>query len=156
MKTLVVYFSRSGHNRKIAEELTDLISADLEEIVDKDPKGFIISGWQAIRKKKTEINLLSKDPASYDFVILSTPMWVGGMPPAVRMFIDQYLKDIKTFGFLSVSGNGAKNEKYVDALEREYPFKIEPRLLISDPEFAKNLYQSSLRNFAKQVNERVK
>ena len=48
MKTIVVYYSRTGNTRKVAEELADTLKCDIEQIIDtqkrSDVLGFLRSG----------------------------------------------------------------------------------------------------------------
>ena len=147
MKILVTYYSRTGHNKQVAKELAEKISADVDEIIELKPRGFVMSGWQSMRKAKTDIGEISKDPADYDLVILAAPLWFGGISPALRTYIEKYLQRIKTFACLSVSGNGIKNEPYIDELERQYSLKIQPRLLLTDGELLGNTYLEKLNDF---------
>ncbi|MEI6498846.1 MAG: flavodoxin domain-containing protein [bacterium] len=149
MKILVVYYSRTGHNRQLAKELAAEVAADIEEIIESKPKGFIMSGWQSMTKAKGEIGKVAMNPGDYDRVILVAPIWFGGISPALRTYIEEYLTKIKTFACLSVSGNGNKNESYIDQLEKEYSLNIRPRLLLSDAELAKNAYSQKLEAFAR-------
>ncbi len=155
MRKLILYYSRSGHNKKIAQELAKMIEADIEEIIDLDPRGFIISGWQAIQKRKTKIAPLESKLEEYDQVILSTPFWVGGLPPATRTFLENN-PELKNFAILSISGSGIKNEGFVDVFEKQYNVKASPRLLISDTDFAKQNYQDQLKNFTEKINKETK
>ena len=147
MKNLILFYSRSGHNKKVAGELAQMIKADTDEIIDLDPKGFIISGWHAMKQRKTKIAPLKKNLDDYDQIILVSPFWVGGLPPTTRTFLESQPK-LKKFALLSISGGGSKNEGFVDKTEKQYSVKIAPRLLISDPEFKKGAYKSALKEFA--------
>ncbi len=64
MDTLVVYYSRSGHTKKAAEALSNVLECDIEEVVDTTnrdgPIGYLRSGYQAIRKKSTPIKKTKK------------------------------------------------------------------------------------------------
>jgi multimeric flavodoxin WrbA len=155
MKNLVIYYSRSGHNKKIASELAEEIDAEIEEIVDLDPKGFFISGWKAIQKRKTKIASIKNNLGDYDKIILVSPFWVGGLPPATRSFLESQ-PSLKNFAFLSVSGSGAKNIGYAEAFEKQYNVKGFPRLLISDPEFEKGSYKEALKTFVSDLMKEVK
>jgi menaquinone-dependent protoporphyrinogen IX oxidase len=153
MKTLVVYYSRTGHNRQMAQELAPALSADIEEIIELKPKGFIMSGWQSMRKVKGEIGRVAKNPANYDLVILTAPLWFGGISPALRTYVEQYLQKIRTFACLSVSGSGIKNDHYIDQLEKQYSLKIRPRLLLTDRELQNNSYKGKLTVFTQQIKD---
>ncbi|MEI6144733.1 MAG: NAD(P)H-dependent oxidoreductase [Candidatus Berkelbacteria bacterium] len=148
MKTLIVYYSRTGHNKQVAKELAEMISADVEEIVELKPKGFVMSGWQSMTKAKGEIGDVAHDPADYDLVVLVAPLWFGGISPALRTYIEKYLKKIKSIACLSVSGNGMKNEPYINKLEQEYSLSIQPRLMLTDSELQKGIYSERLKSFA--------
>ncbi len=36
MKTLIVFYSRTGNTKKIAQEMAELIQGDIEEIIDEE------------------------------------------------------------------------------------------------------------------------
>ena len=90
MGTLVVYYSRTGNTRFVAEKIAESLNAETCEIVDKKKRegrlGFIKSGYEATRKKLTDIEV-SKTIDNYDFVIIGTPVWAGKITPAIRTFI---------------------------------------------------------------------
>ena len=87
MKILIVYYSRTGTTKKIAEELSKNFNADLEEIVDKKNRagaiGWVMSGRDNIKKALTEIEEVKNDPSQYDLVIFGSPNWVGTIAPAI-------------------------------------------------------------------------
>jgi flavodoxin len=59
MNTLVVYYSRTGKTRFVAEKVVAELKADIEEIVDlknrKGRFGFLKAGYDATRGNGTEI-----------------------------------------------------------------------------------------------------
>ena len=67
MKALVVYFSRTGGTKKVAEAISNILSCDIEEIVDTKDRtgllGYIRSGRQAMKKKLTAIKNTEKEPS---------------------------------------------------------------------------------------------
>jgi flavodoxin len=93
MKSLVVYYSRTGNTRFVAEQISQEIGADIEEITDKKKRkghlGFFLSGYDATRGRLTKIGEIEKSPLDYELIILGTPMWNKRIVPAVRT----YLKD---------------------------------------------------------------
>jgi len=93
MKSLVVYYSRSGNTRFVAEYISQEIAADIEEIIDKKKrKGlfcFILSGYDATRGRLTEIAEMERSPKDYDLIIVGTPMWNKRIVPAVRTYLKE-------------------------------------------------------------------
>lgn len=91
MKSLVVYYSRSGNTRFAAEKIAQEIGGDIEEIIDKKrrkgPLGFLICGFDATRGRVTQIGEIKKSPRDYDLIIVGTPMWNKRITPAVRTYL---------------------------------------------------------------------
>ena len=91
MKTLVVYYSRTGHTRKLGNEIAAALEADVEELKDdvsrSGPVGFVKSGREA--KAGTLVNLdpLSHEPSSYDLAVIGTPVWARTMSSSIRTFL---------------------------------------------------------------------
>ncbi len=90
-KMLVVYYSRTGTTRKVAEAAAGALGCAIEEIVDLKkrggPLGFAVAGKDAALKKLTEIGEMENDPGSYDLVIIGTPVWSFTMSCAVRTWL---------------------------------------------------------------------
>ena len=61
MKVLVVYYSRTGNTRFVAEAVAQSLKADIEEIRDRKNRmgifGFLRCGYEAIFKKLTDIEV---------------------------------------------------------------------------------------------------
>jgi flavodoxin len=91
MKSLVVYYSRTGKTRFVAEAIASKLGADIEEIVDlkkRDGKlGWIMGGKDASQKKQTEIAPMKRATCDYDLFILGTPIWAWSPTPAVRTYV---------------------------------------------------------------------
>jgi len=93
MKSLVVYYTRTGKTKFVAETIASELGADIEEIVDlkkrSGPVGWIMSGKDASRKSQTEIAQTTKQPKDYEFIIIGTPIWAWSPTPAVRTYIQK-------------------------------------------------------------------
>ena len=99
MKILIVYYSRTGITRKVADELAEALSADIEEIVDVKgrggPLGFVVACKDGVRQKSARIEPPKRDPADYDAVVVGTPVWANTMACAVRTWLTQSAGQIK-------------------------------------------------------------
>jgi flavodoxin len=118
MKTLIVYYSRSGTTRKVAEALAGILKAEVEEISEKrkrgGPIGWLKSGYEASRKKSPSIADLKHDPASYDLVVIGTPVWAGTLASPVRSFLEQHAGSIKRAGFFLTMGGERESKTFAD------------------------------------------
>ena len=94
MKTLIVYFTRTGYTKKIVDKLQSELTADVEAITEEDRMqgllGCIKSGRQGARKVDVDINPLEADLTSYKLVMMASPVWSGNASALIRAFINKY------------------------------------------------------------------
>jgi len=116
MRTLVVYYTRTGNTKFAAETIAAEIGADIEEVVDlKNRQGklaFISSGRDAMQGKETEIAQTKRTPTDYDLIIIGQPVWAGSPTPAIRTYLNKNdLSGKKVALFFSDVGLGKAVEK---------------------------------------------
>jgi flavodoxin len=91
LKSLVVYYTRTGNARFAAETVAAEIGADAEEIVDlkkrNGPLGYLSGGSDARRGRETEIAPTKKSPAEYDLIVVGTPVWASRPTPAITTYL---------------------------------------------------------------------
>ena len=108
MKVLVVYYSRTENTKLIAEAITQSLETDIEEIRDKKNRtgafGFLISGYEALFKKPTDIEKAVETPEKYDLVIVGSPVWVGRLSSPVRTYLSLYGNKMKRVAFFATYG----------------------------------------------------
>lgn len=110
MKFLVVYYSRSGNNKALANTIAKSLSADIDEIVDKKKRsgklGWLRAGRDAQAENLTDISV-EKSPQDYDVIILGSPIWASKPTPAIRKYLAQQdLKNKKVAFFICSGGDG--------------------------------------------------
>ena len=109
MKTLVIYYSYTGHTAALAKVLAAVESADIAEIRDAVRpatfKAYTSGCFAALRGKTWPIQPLDVDLAAYDRLILMSPVWAGNTPPAVNALLEQ-LPEGKSVSVKMVSGSG--------------------------------------------------
>ncbi|MEM2874703.1 MAG: flavodoxin [Candidatus Hadarchaeales archaeon] len=91
MKSLVVYYSRTGNTRFVAETIAAKLKAEIEEIIDKKSRrgllGWLGAGKDATMGRETEIEQVKHSPSHYDLVIIGCPIWNRRLPPAIRTYM---------------------------------------------------------------------
>ncbi len=116
MKTLVIYYTRTGNSKFIAETIAAELGADIEEVIDlKNRQGklaFFPAGRDAMQGKETQIAQTKRNPTDYDFIIIGQPVWAGSPTPAIRTYLNNNnLSSKKVAVFFSDSNLGQAVEK---------------------------------------------
>ncbi len=119
-KVLVVYYSRTGHTKKAAEEIARALNAGIEQLIDKKDRGgaggYIIAGKDAARENPAEIEPVRNDPSKYDLVVLGTPVWAWNMTPAIRAYVTAHGKTFRNIAIFTFAG-GTKSGRIVEKIE---------------------------------------
>ena len=93
MKTLVIYYTRTGNAKFMAETIAAELGADIEEVIDlRNRQGklaFLPAGRDAMRGKETAIAQTKRTPTDYDLIIIGQPVWAGSPTPAIRTYIEK-------------------------------------------------------------------
>ena len=113
-RTLVVFFSRSGTTRLVAEALSEMLDCDLEEITEPISRigfrGYSRSLLQAIRRRASRIAPIARDVSSYDLVIVGTPVFAWSVSPPVRAYLMATAPRLPEVAFFATLG-GAGSER---------------------------------------------
>lgn len=93
-KTLVVYYSLSGHTKDIALQIADKTKADVYEIetieIYSSPSVYMKSKKELSSKNYPELKQGSlPDIANYDTIFIGGPVWWYTMAPAVYSFLQK-------------------------------------------------------------------
>lgn len=92
-ETLVVFYSRTWITKKIAEEISVYLDSDIEEIIDKKNRNWVLwflwAGKDAALKKIVEIWDIQFDPKNYQTIIIGTPVRDFTMAASIRAYLTQ-------------------------------------------------------------------
>ena len=91
VKSLVVYYSRTGVTKFVAQTIAAELGSDIEEVVDMKNRagklGWMLAGRDGMQGKETQIAPATKKPADYDLVIVGTPIWAWSPAAAIRTYL---------------------------------------------------------------------
>lgn len=154
-KILVVFYSRSGYTRTVAENIVAKCEADMEEIRDVRPRkglyGYLRSVYEALKKKPAEIEQTMANPVEYDVVVLGGPVWAGKMVSPIRTYITQYCNNAKAIAlFCTYGGSGA--EKVLSDMADLCKKKALASIAITDNEIKKQRYHDKLDQLVKAIS----
>jgi len=126
MKALVVFYSRSGNTRRLAEAIASAMEAPMEELRDQRSRagaiGWLRAGLDAIRGAATVIAPTREDVTEYDLIIIGTPIWAGKMTPAARTYLLQERERLEKVAFFASCDSGNADAAFAemrDLIERE-------------------------------------
>ena len=119
---LIVYYSRSGNSRIVADTLIEQLAFPVEEIQStKNREGFLGVFTCVLDQLLDRDDIqepLQKDPKDFNPVILVTPVWIGKLASPARTYIKQPAfqgKDI----YLVLTYNGSLTEEKEKVLKEE-------------------------------------
>lgn len=116
MKTLVIFYSRTGVTKKVANELAKNLNCDIEEIIDTKNRngtlGYISAGKDATLKKLTKIEQIKNNPSEYDLIIIGTPIWSFTMATAIRTYIHENKDKFQKVAFFCTQGGSGAEKAY--------------------------------------------
>lgn len=129
-KVLVAYFSATGTTRKVAEDLSKVMEADLFEIRSEQEYTDADLDWNdsTSRSSREMRNTDFRPPVAanmenigdYDTVFIGFPIWWYIAPTIVNTFIENNNLDGKTVVCFATSG-GSPIKPCVENLKKQYP-----------------------------------
>jgi flavodoxin len=115
-KPLIVYFSLTGKNKIISEELQKQLNAPVAELKLVSERsgiwGFIVSGYENFFDKDAELQPFTTDLAPHNPIIICSPVWMGKLSSPARTFLkNPALKGKDVYIFASFNGHWAEEKE---------------------------------------------
>ncbi len=115
-RILVVYYSRSGTTRQIAEMLASELGADIEAIRERraaesrlGARGYVRSLIDALRHRTADVLPPLHDVSAYDAIVVGAPVWArGAAPPALAWLKAQRAQIRHVALFCSLGARGSR------------------------------------------------
>ena len=124
MKPLIVYYSHSGNNEKLALELKDRLGCDMYEVKEKKKRKSLSILVDSLMKRNSRLAPLDFDVRGYGPVILLTPVWAGKIAAPMRTFIKKEKDKLTDYSFITLcSGAAGQREKITAELSALTPQK---------------------------------
>ena len=153
MRTLVVFYSRTGHTRLVAEEIRNNLDCDMEEIFDTKNRSGLLGLLGLLKDRNQKLTILKdlkNDPSDYDLLIIGTPVWGDRVSIPVRTYIHQNQEKFKNVAFFSTAGGDKFDGVFKEMKElcQASPVKT---LGIREKEIKDGSYQSQVAEFVKNI-----
>ena len=112
-KILVLYYSNTGNTKAVCAALRENLGADIVEIKDLKNNPGKLTMKKKLEKPlvmDTEIEPKTVDMSAYSSVIVGSPIWMGGLSPAIRKFAALNTFDKKKVVIVTTT-NASENEE---------------------------------------------
>ncbi len=153
-KILVVYYSRSGHTQMIARQLARACKADLEPIVDANPRdgitGYVRCAYEAALHQPGPIKRANHDPSLYDLVVIGTPVWCWNMASPVRTYLLRHRGRLRRVAYFCTYG-GSGQEKVLGDMVQLCGRPALDTLALRDKDITTTRHRDTLTRFAHQL-----
>lgn len=112
MKSVVIYYSRSGKTKKIAEMLKDAFHAKQVFVEPEKAYGGYLSavlrnGKEKMTKNAAKVVTRTSDFSDCDVVFVGFPVWYGTMPDFMQAYLKKCgIKGKKVIPFATAGANG--------------------------------------------------
>jgi len=113
MKTLITYYSYSGHTEDVVDIFKEVLEKKSELKIQrlrpkKEVTSFFGQCMAARFKKRCAIEEALFDASSYDTIIIGSPVWAFAPTPAISTYLDKVIGlENKKLIVLLTSGSGA-------------------------------------------------
>jgi flavodoxin len=158
MKILVIFYSRSGRTKKVAEAISDILKCDKEEIFDIKSRegivGFLSAGTDANLRRLTAIKEIKNNPSLYDLVIIGTPVWSSNISTPIRTYLFLYKEEFKKVAFFCTRLGSDTEKVFADMkdLSQKTPVSL---LALTSREVARDQYMQKVKEFLKNLKEGI-
>jgi len=156
MTILILFYSRTGTTKKVANLISENLNCDNEEIFDtKNRKGFfgyIKSAKDAMRKNLTILEKIDKNPGSYELIIIGTPIWASSMSTPIRTYLIENKEKFKKVAFFCTeAGRGGKKcfERMAELCDKDPVATLE----INNKEIKKETYLEKVKVFTNELKK---
>ena len=116
MKTLVVFYSRTGCTRTVAQALAARLDAVIEELRETTDRsgvaGYLRAGRDAGMRRPADLLPVACQPAAFDLTIVATPVWAFTMCPAVRTWLKREAVNIRRVAFVATQGGSGAERTF--------------------------------------------
>ena len=160
-KILLVYYSRTGFTRTVAQHIAKACHADIEAIEVQSgwcrrstAPGYVRCAMEAILQVKPGIQAGQHAPADYDLTLIGTPIWFWSMSSPVRSYLEAHRHEIRKLGFFCTFG-GSGEAKVLKDLQQLSGKRAVASLALSDAEISGKQYKPKLRNFASRIDRLI-
>jgi flavodoxin len=117
MKSLIVFYSHSGNNEKLAYRLKELVGCDIYKISEVKKRKTISILIDLLFKRTPKLATPTICVKDYDSIIFVAPIWGGKIASPMKAFIEQEKNNFAKYFYITLCNSGiGQKEKIVEQL----------------------------------------
>lgn len=154
-KILIVYYSRTGTTRTLAEALAERLNADVVEIRCDRYKGgifrYLRAGYDSVKGNLPAIEMPETDLMAYDLVLLGGPIWTSYPALPLRAFLAAKPALPARVGLFLTSGGHSPQEKAIAETEPLLNAPLVASLAIQEKDVKEGNFSDAMARFAEEL-----
>jgi len=159
-RVIVVYYSRSGTTKTLAEALAKSLSCECVEIkTSAGYEGRVLGYLKALRHsmsgRRPKIEPLKQKMESYDLVVMGAPIWGGRAAAPLRAFLTSNRGKIKKSAFFLTQGGTYGREKTLRELSQDAGIDPVATLVMSARDLKSRSFKNSVDRFISRLKASV-
>lgn len=153
-RVLVVYHSRDGHTRQLAQEIAQACAADVEELRlahgGAGPTSYLRCVFDAVLHRRPAIVPPSQVLRPDDLLVVGTPVWAGNVAGPVRSYLHVHGATADRVAFFCTFGGSGQQKVLRDlaALCQREPVAT---LALTDQQCALGEHRDELAQFVRRL-----
>lgn len=159
MKSLVVFYSRTGTTRVIANKIAALLGADIDRIISQTVYdgawGFAAGILHSLTGDHAFIENTKISPEKYDLVVVGGPIWAGRIACPVRSYLRQHRASLKKAAYFVTHG-GSSPERSLQQMEAASCVPPTATLSVSSAQFSAGSYDEAVRGFVGHIRSTLR
>lgn len=155
MKTLIVFYSRTGTTATVAHALAETLDADIAEI--KCPRyrpgwlRYLRAGYDSVKGNLPPIDIPPVPYSDYDLILLGAPIWTSYPALPLRSFLSESRELPARVALFLTYGGHSLPEKAVEAIAKSLPTALESTLEVRHDDVEQRGFSDTIKAFAGQL-----
>ncbi len=149
MKTLIISYSFTGNNDKLAKAIAETINADFVQLKEKRKRTYLTILLDVIFNRIPKIQEPQKTLGQYEHIIFIAPIWFGKIASPLRVMFENLKKTNRNYSFISLSSgaDGVNPNLEKELIQRT---GIKPQTVINH--LIKEMFASNPSTSRKEIN----
>lgn len=150
-RSLVVFYSLTGHTRAVAKEIASEAHCEVGEIIDSAPRTAVWGRLRAMLEVlfgfRPQISYQGPDPKNFDTIVIGSPIWASHIASPISRFLSERRVDAGRIAcFFCYGGQGAEaaTAQITQAVGKAPDYTLK----IKDEDLKSGSYREGIRELA--------